>query len=52
MVFVKVDSVMVHATSVTATTGVLPVLPDTSVTMTHVSSQLPGLLLVCRLKFK
>ena len=45
MVFVKVDSVVMLATSVSTTSRVLPVLANSSVTMGHVASQLPGLLL-------
>ena len=37
--------VMVLTTSVTATSRVLPVFADPAVTVGHVSSQLPGLLL-------
>merc|ERR1711976_541916 len=44
---VQVNSVMVLTTSVSATSGVLPVLSDPSMTVGHVSSQLPGLLLGC-----
>lgn len=44
MVFVEVDAVMVHTTSVTATTRVLTVLADTTVTMTYMTTQLSGLL--------
>ena len=47
MVLVEVDSVMVLTTCVSATSGVLPVLSDPSMTVGHVSSQLPGLLLGC-----
>ena len=47
MVLVEVNSVMVLTTSVSATSGVLPVLSDPSMTVGHVSSQLPGLLLGC-----
>ncbi len=46
MVFIEVDSVMVLTTSVTATSGMLSVLANTTVTMGHVASELPGLLLV------
>ncbi len=46
MVFVEVDSVMVLTTSVTATSGMLSVLANTTVTMRHVSTELPSLLLV------
>lgn len=44
MVFVKVDAVVVHATSVTATSRMLAVLADTAVTVAHVAAQLSGLL--------
>lgn len=44
MVFVEVDAVMVHTTSVTATSGMLAVLADTTVTVADVTTQLPGLL--------
>lgn len=44
MVFVEVDAVMVHATSVTATSGMLAVLADTTMTVADVTTQLPGLL--------
>ena len=44
MVLIEVDSVMVLATSVTATSRVLSVLADTAVTVRHVASELPGLL--------
>ena len=47
MVFVEVDSVVMLATSVSATSRMLPVLSNSSVTVGHVSSQLPGLLLGC-----
>merc|ERR1719291_1345294 len=47
MVLVEVDAVVMLATGVTATSGVLPVLSDPSVTVGHMSSQLPGLLLGC-----
>lgn len=53
MVFVEVDAVMVHTTSVTATSGMLAVLADTTVTVADVTTQLPGLLpLDIRLKRK
>ena len=45
MIFVKVDSVVMLATGVSMTSRVLPVLANSSVTMRHVASQLPGLLL-------
>lgn len=44
MVFVEVDAVMVHATSVTATSRMLTVLADTAMTVADVTTQLPGLL--------
>lgn len=44
MVFVEVDAVMVHTTSVTATSGMLAVLADTTMTVADVTTQLPGLL--------
>ena len=47
VVLVEVDAVVMLATGVSATSGVLPVLSDPSVTMGHMSSQLPGLLLGC-----
>ena len=47
MILVKVDSVVMLATSVSTTSGVLPVLSDPTMTVGHVSSQLPGLLLGC-----
>merc|ERR1719209_1246530 len=45
MVFVEVDSVVVLSTSVSATSGVLPVLPDPAMSVGDMSSQLAGLLL-------
>merc|ERR1719350_1910581 len=47
MVLVKVDPVVMLTTSVSTTSGMLPVLPDPSVSVRHVSSQPPGLLLGC-----
>lgn len=44
MVFVKVDTVVVHTTSVTATTRVLTVFANTTVTMTYMTTKLSGLL--------
>lgn len=44
MVFVEVDAVMVHATSVTATSRMLAVLANTTMTVAHVTTQLPRLL--------
>lgn len=44
MVFIEVYSVMVHATSVTATNGMLTVLTNTTMAMTYVTTKLPSLL--------
>jgi len=44
MVFVEVDSVVMLPTGVTASTGMLAVLADTSVAVAHVTSQLSRLL--------
>jgi len=44
MVFVEIDSVMMLTTSVSATSGMLTVLTDTSVAMTDVSSMLASFL--------
>lgn len=44
MVFVEVDAVMVHATSVTATSRMLAVLANTTMTVAHMTTQLPRLL--------
>ncbi|KAF3783033.1 hypothetical protein EJ110_NYTH32983 [Nymphaea thermarum] len=44
VVLVEEDPVVVEATSITATTGVLPVLADTSVTGANMTSLLPVLL--------
>jgi hypothetical protein len=52
MVFVEVDSVVVHTSSITTTTGMLPVFANTSMTMTHMTSKLSGLLLVCGLEIE
>lgn len=46
VVLVEVDAVVVHAAGVAPTSGMLPVLADTTVAMGHVSAELPGLLLV------
>ena len=43
MVFVKVDSVVMHATSITTTSRMLPVLADTTMSVADVSTELPGL---------
>ncbi|KHG21077.1 hypothetical protein F383_04494 [Gossypium arboreum] len=44
MVLVEEDPVVVHASSVTATPGVLPMLPDTTVTGAHMAALLAVLL--------
>jgi len=44
MVFVKVDAVVVHATSVTATTGMFAVFSYTTMTMADVTAKLSCLL--------
>ena len=46
MVFVEVSSVMAETTGVTPTTGMLPVLANTAVSVGHMTTQLSGLLLV------
>lgn len=43
LLFVHVDSHVVHATSETSTTRMLPVLSNSTVSVWNVSSQLPGL---------
>ena len=45
MILVEIDPVVVLATGVSATSGMLPVLADPAVAMRDVASQLPGLLL-------
>merc|ERR1719474_2477646 len=45
MVLIKVDSVVVLTSSVSATSGVLPVLSNPTMTVGDMSSQLPGLFL-------
>merc|ERR1719430_2879157 len=47
MVFVEVNSVVMLTTGVSATSGVLPVLPDPTMSVGDMSSQLAGLLLSC-----
>lgn len=47
MVLVEVDSVVMHATSITTTTRMLSVLANTAMTVAHMATQLPGLLLLC-----
>jgi len=47
MVFVEVDSVVMLATSVSTTSGMLPVLSNPTMSMGDMSSQLAGLLLSC-----
>lgn len=44
MVFVEVDAMVMHTTSVTATTRMLTVLANTTVTMTYMTAKLSGLL--------
>ncbi|KAJ6778539.1 hypothetical protein OIU74_002346 [Salix koriyanagi] len=44
MVFVEEDPVVVHASCISATSRVLPVLSDTTMTSAHVTSLLPILL--------
>ena len=44
MVLVEVDPVVVLATGVTTTAGMLPVLANTTMTVGHVTTKLPGLL--------
>ena len=46
MVFVEVGSVMAETTGVTPTTGMLPVLANTAMSVGHMTTQLSGLLLV------
>ena len=48
MVFVEVDPVMVLTSGVTASTRMLTVLANTTVTMGHVAAKLTGLLFVGR----
>lgn len=49
MIFVEVDSVMVHPSSITSTSRMLPVLADAPVPVAHVPAQLPCLGLLGRL---
>jgi hypothetical protein len=44
MVLVEIDTVMVLTTSITATTGVLPVLANTTMTSTDVTTKLSAVL--------
>ena len=46
--FVEVDSVMVSATGITATTGMLTVLANSAVAVTHMTAKLPGLFRLVR----
>merc|ERR1712111_96167 len=46
MVFVEVDAMVMLTTSVTATSRMFPMLANTAMTMGHMSTKLPGLLLV------
>lgn len=43
LLFVKVDSVVMLSTSVSSASRMLSVLTDTSMTMTDMATQLPGL---------
>merc|ERR1719348_394798 len=45
VIFVEVDPMMMLSTRVSATSGVLPVLPNPPVSVRHMTPQLPGLLL-------
>ena len=45
MVLVKVDAVVVLATSISVTSGVLPVLANAAMAVAHLATKLPGLLL-------
>ena len=46
MVLVEVDAMVMLTTGVTATSGMLAVLANTAVSVGHMTTQLPGLLLV------
>ena len=46
MVLVEVDTVMMLSTSVTATSGMLPVFANATMSMGNVTTKLPGLLLI------
>jgi len=48
VVLVEVDPVVVLSSGVSATSGMLPVLADTTVAVTHVATQLSGLFLAGR----
>lgn len=43
VIFVEVDPVMMHATSITPASWVLPVFADAAVAMAHVAPKFPGL---------
>lgn len=43
MIFVKVDPVVVHASSISAASWVLAVLTDAAVAVAHVAPEFPGL---------
>ena len=47
MVFVEIDTMVMLATSVTATSRVLAVFTNTAMSMRHMTAKLPGLFLVC-----
>merc|ERR1740129_501273 len=46
MVLIKVDTMVMLSTGVTATSGMLPVFTNATMTMRNMASKLPGLLLV------
>jgi hypothetical protein len=48
MVLVEIDPVMVLSTGITATSWMLPVFANSSMTMGNMSAQLSGLLLCSR----
>lgn len=50
VIFIEVDAVVVHATSITATSRVFSVLTHTAVSMAHMTTELPGLRSPSRLK--
>ncbi|MDN8787963.1 hypothetical protein Q0M87_14080, partial [Staphylococcus aureus] len=43
VIFVEVNPVVMHATSITPASWVLPVLPNAAVAMAHVAPKFPGL---------
>jgi len=48
MVFIKVDAMMMLTASITATSGMLPVLTNTAVTVAHMTAHLAAFLLLSR----